>query len=53
LVRIKGDGIRVNDGKTAMAKRSIPLADWLVDLLQDRQQRIAECGGIPAEALTG
>jgi integrase len=53
LVRVKGEGIRVNDGKTAMAKRSIPLADWLVDLLRDRRQRIAERGGIPAEELTG
>jgi integrase len=30
LVRITGEGMRVNEGKTA-AKRSIPLADWLVD----------------------
>jgi integrase len=53
LVRIKGEGIKVNDGKTAMANRSIPLTDWLVDLLKDRRQRIAEREGIPAEELMG
>jgi integrase len=53
LVRTKSEGLKVNNGKTATAKRPIPLTDWLVDLLQDRRQRIAERDGIPAEEVTG
>lgn len=53
LVRIKGQGLRINNGKTTMAKRSIPLADWLINLLQNRRQRIAKRHGISAEDLTG
>lgn len=48
-VWIKGKGLAINDGKTAMARRPIPLADWLADLLHDRRQRIAEHCGIAAE----
>jgi integrase len=40
LVRIKGHGLVINPGKTPMAKRPIPLTDWLVRLLQDRYTRM-------------
>jgi integrase len=53
LVRIKGHGLTINHGKTAMATRTIPLTDWLVELLTDRRQRMAALGSSTPEDLTG
>lgn len=53
LVRVKGGGIRINHGKTAMARRPIPLADWLVDLLHDRRERVAALHAISTDEVTG
>ena len=52
LVRVKGGGIRINHGKTAMATRSIPLADWLIALLHDRRERVAALQGISTDEVT-
>jgi integrase len=53
VVRITGQGLTINYGKTAMARRPIPLTDWLVDLLADRRIRMAKLQGIIPEDLTG
>jgi integrase len=53
VVRIKGQGLTINHGKTAMATRPIPLTDWLVDLLVDRRKRMAALQNIAPEDLTG
>lgn len=46
LVRINGEGLQINDGKTEMAQRPIPLTAWLVEMLKDRRVRVAaEAGG--------
>jgi integrase len=53
VVRVKGRGLTINHGKTAMATRPIPLTDWLVDLLVDRRKRMAALQDIAPEDLTG
>lgn len=53
MVRTKADGAKINEGKTAMAERGIPLADWLVDMLLDRRVRVAAEVGVEPEELTG
>jgi integrase len=53
MVRTKADGAKINDGKTAMAERGIPLADWLVDMLLDRRARVAAERDVHPEELTG
>jgi integrase len=53
MVRTKADGAKLNEGKTAMAERGIPLADWLVQMLLDRRQRVAADAGVKPEELTG
>lgn len=53
MVRTKADGAKINDGKTAMAERGIPLADWLVAMVLDRRRRVAAEQGVKPEELTG
>jgi integrase len=53
LVVIKGKGSMINDGKSISANRSIPLADWLVDMLRDRRARVAARVQVSPEDLTG
>ena len=53
VVWINGRGLTVNEGKTAMAERSVPLADWLVDMLRDRRARVASQAGIAVEEVSG
>lgn len=53
MVRTKADGAKINEGKTELAKRGVPLADWLVDMLLDRRARVATKRGVEPEELTG
>jgi integrase len=52
-VRINGEGLRINDGKTELAKRSIPLTPWLVEMLKDRRERVSMQRGVQPEDLQG
>jgi integrase len=53
LVRIKGEGLKLNDGKSETAQRGIPLAGWLVEMLKDRRARVATQQGVDPEMLEG
>lgn len=53
LVWINGEGLAINDGKTEMADRAVPLADWLVAMLRDRRARVAARAGVTPEELAG
>jgi integrase len=53
LVRIKGQGLVINPGKTDAAERPIALANWLVQMLLDRRERVATQAGVVPDELTG
>jgi hypothetical protein len=51
MVPTKAEGAKINEGKPDFAQRGVPLANWLVDMLMDRRQRVAaKKGGEPEEA---
>jgi integrase len=53
LVRTKGEGLKINEGKSENAERGIPLAAWLADMLKDRRARVAARAGVAPERLQG
>jgi integrase len=53
VVWVNGEGLVVNEGKTAMAERGVALADWLVSMLLDRRTRVATRLGCASEEVTG
>lgn len=40
IIQARGRGVVRNDGKSETAKRTIPLADWCVRMLEDRQAKL-------------
>ncbi|WP_367131173.1 tyrosine recombinase XerC [Saccharothrix sp. HUAS TT1] len=53
LIRVKGQGQRINTGKTDVSERALALPSWLVLNLRDRRVRVAERFGVAPEQLTG
>ncbi|WP_394378613.1 tyrosine recombinase XerC [Saccharopolyspora spinosa] len=53
LIRAKGTGNMINDGKTEVSERALALPTWLVTMLRERQVRLAEKFGIEPGELTG
>ncbi|QIZ39644.1 site-specific integrase [Saccharopolyspora sp. ASAGF58] len=53
LIRAKGTGNMINDGKTEVSERALALPTWLVAMLRERHVRLAERFGIEPDQLTG
>jgi len=53
LIRVKGQGQMINDGKTDVSERALALPVWLVDMLKERRQRLADEFGVTPERLRG
>ena len=53
VVRLKGQGQRINFGKTDVSERALPLPAWLVDVLRERRARLAERFGVDQADLRG
>ncbi|GAA2675672.1 MULTISPECIES: tyrosine recombinase XerC [Actinosynnema] len=53
LIRVKGQGQRINFGKTDVSERALPLSDWLVDVLRERRVLLAERFGVDVADLRG
>jgi integrase len=53
LIRVKGQGQQINEGKTEVSKRELPLSDWLVAMLRERRVILAERFDVPVDELTG
>ncbi|MFE9745995.1 tyrosine recombinase XerC [Saccharothrix saharensis] len=53
LIRVKGQGQRINHGKTDVSERALPLSAWLVDVLRERRARLAERFGVDQADLRG
>jgi integrase len=53
LIRVKGQGQQINEGKTEVSKRELPLSDWLVAMLKERRVILAERFDVPADELAG
>ncbi|WP_433871889.1 site-specific integrase [Saccharopolyspora sp. CA-218241] len=53
LIRGKGTGLLINEGKTDVSERALALPTWLVSMLRDRRARLAERFGVPLDDLDG
>ncbi|WP_223839408.1 site-specific integrase [Saccharopolyspora pogona] len=53
LIRAKGTGNMINDGKTDVSERAIALPTWLVVMLRERRVRLAGRFGIEPDQLAG
>ncbi|MDU0290736.1 tyrosine recombinase XerC [Saccharothrix longispora] len=53
LIRVKGQGQRINHGKTDVSERALPLSAWLVDVLRERRAKMAERFGVDQADLRG
>lgn len=53
LIRVKGQGQRINHGKTDVSERALPLSAWLVDVLKERRAKLAERFGVDQADLRG
>ncbi|WP_228717695.1 site-specific integrase [Allosaccharopolyspora coralli] len=53
LIRARGTGNMINDGKTDVSERSLPLPLWLVAMLRDRRRRLAEVFDVDERELDG
>lgn len=53
LIRVKGEGQRINFGKTDVSERALPLSAWLVDMLRERRAKLAERFGVDQADLRG
>lgn len=53
LIRVKGQGQRINHGKTDVSERALPLSGWLVAVLRERRSKFAERFGIAEDELAG
>lgn len=53
LIRAKGTGTIINDGKTDVSERALMLPGWLVGMLVERRVRLAERFSVPVDELEG
>ncbi|RAS62943.1 hypothetical protein C8D87_10791 [Lentzea atacamensis] len=53
VIRVKGEGQRINEGKTEVSKRALALPPWLVTMLRDRRRRLAERFNVAEDELEG
>ncbi|KOX12789.1 integrase [Saccharothrix sp. NRRL B-16348] len=53
LIRVKGQGQRINQGKTDVSERALPLPGWLAAVLRERRARLAERFGVAEKDLAG
>ncbi|MFD7653384.1 tyrosine recombinase XerC [Actinosynnema sp. NPDC059797] len=53
LIRVRGQGQRINLGKTDVSERALPLSAWLVDVLRERRVKLAERFGVDPADLRG
>lgn len=53
LIRVRGQGQRINFGKTDVSERALPLSAWLVDVLRERRATLAERFGVDQADLRG
>lgn len=53
LIRVRGQGQMINQGKTEVSKRALPLSGWLVAMLKERRVILAERFDVPVDELIG
>ncbi|MDA3629069.1 tyrosine-type recombinase/integrase, partial [Saccharopolyspora sp. WRP15-2] len=53
LIRGKGTGLMINEGKTDVSGRALHLPSWLVSMLRERRITLAEKFGVAPEELSG
>ncbi|MFC7342105.1 tyrosine-type recombinase/integrase [Saccharopolyspora griseoalba] len=53
LIRAKGTGLMISDGKTEVSERVLVLPDWLTSMLRERRTRVGERFGCDPAELTG
>jgi integrase len=53
VIRVKGEGQRISHGKTDVSERALPLSRWLVTVLRERRERLADQFGVPVDELAG
>jgi integrase len=53
LIRVKGQGQRINHGKTEVSARPLRLPSWVVEMLRLRQVMLAKRYNVPVDELDG
>jgi integrase len=53
VVRVKGQGQRINQGKTEVSARTLNLPAWLTEMLRDRRAKMATLHGVQPADLNG
>nr|WP_217641321.1 site-specific integrase [Actinopolyspora alba] len=53
LIRARGTGNMINQGKTEVSERSLPLPEWLITMLKSRLVMLAERFGVPESEVAG
>lgn len=53
VIRVKGEGQKINDGKTDVSQRALALPSWLVTMLCERRIVLADRFGVPVDELHG
>ncbi|WP_439664138.1 site-specific integrase [Lentzea sp. HUAS TT2] len=53
VIRVKGEGQKINEGKTEVSKRALALPSWLVTMLRERRTRLAERFNVAEDELEG
>jgi integrase len=53
VVRVRGRGQLINTGKTEVSARTLNLSGWLVEMLRDRQVKVARVQGVDPDQLDG
>lgn len=53
VIRVEGEGQRINEGKTEVSKRALALPSWLVTMLLERRARLAKQFNVAEDELQG